>query len=133
MGAAGRVAVYSFVIVVGALLGAAASFFARREDRKVALLAFAAGVMLGAAFFHMFPEAFHSGGYASFAWAPVGFVLLFVLERYVLVHACEEPPGCETPGHGAVGLAAFLGLATHTLFDGVALGSAVAEGVGFMA
>lgn len=36
------------------------------------------------------------------------------------------------PGH-VLGLTAFLGLSTHTLFDGIALGSAVEEGVGGMA
>ncbi len=127
------VTVFSAVIVLGALAGALVAVFAGREKRLTSLLAFAAGVMFGAAFFHMLPEAFRGGGYTAFTLVPVGFLSLFLLERYVLVHACEEPPDFAHHGHGPVGLTAFLGLSVHTLFDGVALGSAVTRGVGFMA
>jgi len=83
----------------------------------------------------MVPEAYHGGGYGAFVLVPAGFVLLLVLERYMLSHACEEPPDCEEHVHrrGGMGLAAFLGLSVHTLFDGLALGSAVQEGVGLTA
>jgi zinc and cadmium transporter len=120
---------YSAVIVVSAVAGAAVPLRVNQPRRLATFLAFAAGVMFGAAFFHMMPEAFHGGGYASFTWLPVGFVFLFLLEHYVLVHAC----GDVEHGHHHMGLTAFLGLSVHTLFDGVALGSAVTEGVGLMA
>jgi zinc and cadmium transporter len=130
----GPVALYSVAILFGAAAGAALALATGKKARLVALLAFAAGVMLGAAFFHMLPEAFHLGGYVVFTWVPVGFLVLFVLERYVLAHACEEPPDCEEHVHGrALGLTAFLGLSAHTLFDGIALGSAVREGIGLIA
>ncbi len=129
-----RIALYSGFIVLGALGGALVPIFAREKSRMITFLAFAAGVMFGAAFFHMLPEAFHGGGYAAFTLVPVGFLFLFLLERYVLVHACEEPPDCIEHGHGrALGLTAFLGLSIHTLFDGIALASSVIEGVGLMA
>jgi zinc and cadmium transporter len=128
------VASYSFIVVLGALAGALVVVRTQRPTRLVTFLAFAAGVMFGAAFFHMLPEAYHGGGYAAFTLVPVGFVFLLVLERYVLTHACEEPPDCAEHMHGpALGLTAFLGLSVHTLFDGIALGSAVKEGVGLMA
>ncbi len=133
MGSAAAVSLFSAVIVLGAVAGALVAVFAAHERRLVTFLSFAAGVMFGAAFFHMLPEAFHGGGYRAFTLVPVGFLSLFLLERYVLVHACEEPPDFAHHGHGPVGLTAFLGLSVHTLFDGVALGSAVIEGVGFMA
>lgn len=126
------VGIYSAVIALGALAGAVVPL-RTKEARVVSFLAFAAGVLFGAAFFHMLPEAFHAGGYEAFFWAPGGFVLLFLLERFVLVHVCEEPPDCEDKAHHTIGLTAFLGMSVHTLFDGVALGSAVAEGVGMMA
>ncbi|MHB8872626.1 MAG: ZIP family metal transporter [Myxococcaceae bacterium] len=126
--------VYCGIIVAGAVAGALVPVFTPKGTRLVAFLSFAAGVMLGAAFFHMIPEAFHGGGYAVFPVLPAGFVALFLLERYVLVHVCEEPPDCAEHAHGkALGLTAFLGLSAHTLFDGVALGSAVTAGVGFTA
>jgi zinc and cadmium transporter len=128
------VAAYSLIILVGALAGALVVVLTRRPTRLVTFLAFAAGVMFGAAFFHMLPEAYHGGGYWAFTLVPAGFVFLLVLERYVLAHACEEPPDCAEHVHGhALGLTAFLGLSVHTLFDGIALGSAVNEGVGLMA
>jgi zinc and cadmium transporter len=133
MGTYASLTLFSVVIVLGALAGA---WLPLRSGaaRLLTFLAFAAGIMLGAAFFHMLPEAFHGGGFSSFTWVPVGFVFLFLLERFVLVHACEEPPDCAEHAHNpALGLTAFLGLAVHTLFDGVALGSSILEGVGLTA
>jgi len=128
------VALFSGVIVAGAMAGALVPLFAGGERRLLPLLSFAAGVMFGAAFFHMLPEAFRAGGYGVFSLVPAGFLALFLLERYVLVHVCEEPADfAHHGGHGPVGLAAFLGLSAHTLFDGIALGSAVVEGIGAVA
>jgi zinc and cadmium transporter len=125
---------YSLIILLGAVVGALAVVFTQKPTRLVTFMAFAAGVMFGAAFFHMLPEAYHGGGFWAFALVPAGFVFLLVLERYVLTHACEEPLECTEHMHGnTLGLTAFLGLSAHTLFDGVALGSAVKEGVGLMA
>jgi zinc and cadmium transporter len=135
MSVAATVALYSLVIVAGALGGALVPVLTSHATRLITFLAFAAGVMLGAVFFHMVPEAYHGGGYGAFVMVPAGFLLLLVLERYVLSHACEEPPDCAEHVHrrGGMGLAAFLGLSVHTLFDGLALGSAVQEGVGLTA
>lgn len=126
-----QVALCSAIIVVAALVGAAIPLFGGTRGRSVTFLAFAAGVMLGAAFFQMLPESMRGGDFSPLALVPIGFVVLFLLERYVLVHACEEPPDCKEHGHGhsALGLTAFLGMSAHTLFDGVALASSVAEGV----
>jgi zinc and cadmium transporter len=125
---------YSFLIVMGALGGAFVPIWVEKQKRLLGLLAFAAGVMLGAAFFHMLPEAIHQGGYTAFVVVPLGFVSFFLLERYLLVHACEEPPDCPEHSHGnTLGLTALIGLSIHTLLDGVALGSATVEGIGLLA
>lgn len=93
----------------------------REWDRKAirALLAFGTGVLLGAAFFHMIPEAI--GGLGREVGAPVlaGFLLIYVLERFVMLHACEE----EECSFHHMGLAAFLGITLHSLIDGFALGA----------
>lgn len=136
MGFAGQLAVFSGFIVLGAVGGALVPLQSRSPTRQVTFLAFAAGVMLGAAFFHMLPEAYEDGGYRALWLVPAGFVTLFLLERFVLTHACEEPPECQEHGHDhghTMGWAAFLGMSVHTLFDGVALGSAITEGVGLTA
>jgi zinc and cadmium transporter len=106
--------------------------------------------MLGAAFLHLLPEAVEGAGYRAVPWALVGFLGLFLLERFVLVHVCAEPgpvpwaPGHGQPGHDLVrgatgcyvhtlGVAAFLGLSAHTLLDGFALGAASHDaGLGFL-
>jgi len=144
--------VYTGAILVGALAGGALPLFAsvRRSDL---LLSFSAGVMLGAAFFHMLPEAVEQGGSAVVPFVLVGFLVLYLAERFVLVHVCAEPgpnrrlstAGAPLPhhedehehDHGAhadpdgtgcdvhtLGLAAWLGMSAHTLVDGFALGAA---------
>lgn len=136
MPVAGQLAFFSGVIVLGALGGAALPLQSKTPGRQVTFLAFAAGVMLGAAFFNMLPEAYEGGGYRAFWFVPAGFAVLFLLERFVITHICEEPPDCQEHAHDhgrTMGLTAFWGLSVHTLFDGIALGSAILEGVGLTA
>lgn len=142
-------AAYSAAILVGSLVGGILPLLGRM-GRNDALLSFSAGVMLGAAFFSMLPEAVHLGGPGVVPWTVVGFLVLFLLERFVLVHVCAEPgpsprlhdhppspPGqlSDHPGHDhaheatgcdvhTMGVAAFVGLSLHTLVDGFALGAA---------
>ncbi len=145
-------AAYSGAILTGSLAGGVIPLFGKRT-RSDALLSFSAGVMLGAAFFHMLPEAVHLGGPDVIPWAVAGFLFLFLLERFVLVHVCAEPGPSERllghpapPPHGfrdhaghdhaheatgcdvhTLGLAAFVGLSLHTLVDGFALGAAQSD------
>lgn len=101
---------------------------AQTHERMQTALSFSAGVMLGAAFIHLLPESLRLAAPVSVGYATVvGFLVLLLLERFVLVHACEASV-CEV--HAAprtVGLAAFLGLAFHAVTDGVALGAAMSE------
>ena len=86
-------------------------------------LALAAGLLLGAAFFHMIPDAVKSGGTTVLYATPIGFITLFLLERYLMVHVCApEEEGCEVH---TFGLSAFVGIAFHSLTEGVAAGSAL--------
>ena len=156
MTAAGTLSIYTGAILLGALAGGALPLFAsvRRSDL---LLSFSAGVMLGAAFFHMLPEAVDSAGGAVVPFVLVGFLVLYLLERFVLVHVCAEPgPNARLSTTGAplrpsdphdhhehedvhvhadgtgcdvhtLGLAAWLGMSAHTLVDGFALGAASVE------
>jgi zinc and cadmium transporter len=148
----GALTAYTGAILLGALAGGALPLFAsvRRSDL---LLSFSAGVMLGAAFFHMLPEAVERGGTAVVPFVVVGFLLLYLLERFVLVHVCAEPgpnrrlstAGAPLPHHPderdhehhgqadpdgtgcevhTLGIAAWLGLSAHTLVDGFALAAA---------
>lgn len=134
MNSVAELALYAALIAVAAIVSAAIPLlFPILREKTNLLLSFAAGVMLGAAFFHMLPEAVEAGGIESLPWALVGFVFLYLMERYVLIHWCKEEEGCEVHEghqHGTMGLAAFVGLSIHTLADGFALGASVEAGVG---
>lgn len=112
------------------------------HTRLQVYLSFASGAMLGAAFFHMLPEAVELGDAATLRWAAAGLLALFFLERYFAYHR-HESEGAQRVGSGSGhdhgsepafrpamlhwGAAAF-GLALHTLAGGVALASAAATG-----
>jgi len=140
-------ALYAGAILVGALAGGALPLLGRMQ-RNDEFLSFSAGVMLGAAFFHMLPEAAERAGLSAIPFVLVGFLFLFLLERFVLVHVCAEPAAAagaatvavSSPASGrghdhtatgcavhTLGIAAFIGLSLHTLVDGFALGAASTE------
>ncbi|MFO0891062.1 MAG: ZIP family metal transporter [Isosphaeraceae bacterium] len=77
------------------------------HTRLQAYLSFSAGSMLGAAFFHMLPEAIGMGSPGTVRWAAVGLLALFLLERFASFHQHEpqdlSSPSTPTPafhGHG---------------------------------
>jgi zinc and cadmium transporter len=146
----GALAAYAGAILVGALAGGALPLLGRMR-RSDALLSFSAGVMLGAAFLHMLPEAVEGAGLSALPFVLLGFLFLFLLERFVLVHVCAEPGPTATalanphgtPGHvhndatgcevHTLGIAAFVGLSLHTIVDGFALGAASSDSaLGFL-
>jgi zinc and cadmium transporter len=64
-------------------------------------LSFAAGAMLGAAFFHMMPEAIQQGSVGALNWSAAGLLALFFLERFFAFHHHEAPadPAEPCPTH----------------------------------
>jgi zinc and cadmium transporter len=94
-------ALYTGAILAGALAGGSLPLLGRMS-RSDLLLSFSAGVMLGAAFIHMLPEAVEAGGAAAAPFVVLGFLLLYLLERFVLVHLCAEPgPNARLSGEAA--------------------------------
>jgi zinc and cadmium transporter len=143
-------------IVTASLLGGVLPLAAVLTHTRLQLyLSFAAGAMLGAAFFHMMPEAVEIGSAGSLRWTAAGLLALFFLERFFAFHHHEAPADpaepCPTHPHehdhgrghsaGLVSLsapggddtkgsalpwgAAAFGLAIHSLVGGIALASAV--------
>ncbi|HWE36211.1 MAG TPA: ZIP family metal transporter [Isosphaeraceae bacterium] len=141
-------------IVGASLLGGALPLATLLTHTRLQVyLSFAAGTMLGAAFFHMLPEAVAAGSAGTLRWAAAGLLALFFLERFFAFHHHEAPadpcpphPHEHDEGHGhAAGLvtpgapggggraakgaslhwgAAAFGLAAHSLVGGIALASA---------
>lgn len=124
--------------------GALALFGRGSTQRLELFLALSAGVVLGVVGLHMLPEAFEAGPGVGIALVG-GFIFMLAVERFILPHALHSPhAGRDHPGHEhacceteddkararaeASGIGAFVGLAMHTLSDGIALGAAVSEG-----
>src|SRR5262249_32610452 len=92
--------IYSGLIMILALSGAGLPFVGRvTHGRLQFYLSVSAGVMLGASFFHVMPDAMElcSGGFGW--WVSLGVVSLFCIERFIAPHS-HEVDGHEKPGHG---------------------------------
>ena len=111
---------YLPTVIFISLVGSFLPLLRELSQRALALLlSFSAGVLLGAVFFHMLPETVEVLG-DGVGWPILaGFLLIFVMERFVFVHACEER-GCDIH---QMGIPAFLGISLHSLLDGIALGA----------
>ena len=111
---------YLPTVIFISLIGSFLPLLRELSQRALALLlSFSAGVLLGAVFFHMLPE---TGKVLddNIGWPILGgFLLIFVMERFVFVHACEERD-CDIH---QMGIPAFLGISLHSLLDGIALGA----------
>ena len=83
------------------------------------IISFCAGVLMGAVFFHMLPGVAQvlgpNLGYPIMA----GFLLIFIAEKFIMVHPCEEGE-CD---YHKIGLAAYVGIGFHSLLDGLAIGA----------
>ncbi len=81
---------YCALILVGALAGGYLPFFGHMTHGKLQLyLSAAAGVMLGASFFHVMPDAMALAGGAFGWWMALGAVGLFCIERFIAPHSHE--------------------------------------------
>lgn len=115
--------VYGFAIFATAQVGGLLPiFFSELHENGLKLfVTFGAGLLLGMSLLHMLPEAVHLNPHGFAIWFLAGFLLLLVLERFIMVHACEETH-CH---YHTVGVAAFAGLAVHGLIEGFALASSI--------
>jgi len=96
------------------------------------IIALAAGIILGTAFFELIPESIELAGETWPYWTVAGFALFFFLEQFMVMHACSNSEGdCDhAPSRTAV-----LGIGLHSLVDGllIGLGFEVSLSVGIIA
>jgi zinc and cadmium transporter len=134
-------AVYSAGILAVSLFGGSVPFLGRVTHSRLQLyLSLSAGVMLGASFFHVMPEAMEMSGAGFGWWMALGVVGLFCIERFIAPHSHEvssklqqeheHEPGCEhdhehRAAPAVAGWMAVLGLTIHTFMNGVGLAGAV--------
>lgn len=113
---------YAFLTFITALIGGALPlFFSFKERHLKVIVSLGAGLLLGMALNHMLPEAAELIPDAFGAYFLMGFVLLMLLERFVMIHSCEEH-GCD---YHTIGIAAFVGLTIHAIIEGLALASSL--------
>ncbi len=134
-------AIYSGGILLVSLLGGGVPLMGRVTHSRLQLyLSLSAGVMLGACFFHVMPDAMELAGEGFGWWMALGAVGLFCIERFIAPHSHEvssklqeehhHEPGCEHDHeHRAAptvaGWMAVVGLTIHTFMNGVGLAGAV--------
>lgn len=120
-----RLFIYAFLIFSASIIGGFFPLYLRHNARGDSLfrrfISLGAGILLGMSLLHMLPEASRHLPESYAVWFLVGFLVLLVLERFIMVHACDEG-SCD---YHTVGIAAFVGLTVHGIIEGLALGSSV--------
>ena len=129
--------IYSVGILFFSLLGGVWPLIRRPSHTRLQLyLSLSAGVMLGAAFFHLMPDAMELSGTLFGWWISLGVVGMFGVERFLAPHSHEVELSEKTSpreGHDhfhvaappVTGWMAVLGLTIHTFMNGVGLAGAV--------
>jgi zinc and cadmium transporter len=134
-------AVYCGLILILSVIGGLVPFLGRVTHSRLQLyLSLSAGVMLGACFFHVMPDAMEMAKESFGWWMALGAIGLFCIQRFIAPHSHEmssklqlehdHEPGCEHDHeHRAAptvaGWMAVLGLTIHTFMNGVGLAGAV--------
>lgn len=154
MSANGWLILYCLLVVLASLLGGSVPFLRRVTHSTLQFyLSLSAGVMLGASFFHVMPDAMEMAGPYFGWWMSLGVVGLFCIERFIAPHSHEidtqhkhhdhaghchdhdhahlhahAPAGGKEPKAAAPAVAgwmAVVGLTIHTFMNGVGLAGAV--------
>jgi zinc transporter ZupT len=118
---------FSFLTSIFVLTGAILPVYLLKETRKIFLyrfLAFTSGVLIATSFLEILPQSAGLDISAMGEGLLFSFVLLFSLEKFLLLHICpEEDKECETHSFTSI---AVLSLFFHGTLDGVVLSSGLA-------
>lgn len=111
---------YSLIAVLATALGIYLVLIREDWSRKnsVYLISLSAGVLLATALVHLLPEAL-TLNQQSLLWFMVTFLMFYIIEHGLILHACNEENGCEVHPIDRI---AVLGMGLHSLLDGVIIG-----------
>ncbi|MDD5196724.1 MAG: ZIP family metal transporter [Candidatus Omnitrophica bacterium] len=123
LGASIVVSLISFVGIVSLLL---------KEDLLnevlFLLISFSAGALIGGAFLHLIPEAVEKSAHGEvYLFVIAGFILFFILERYLHWRHCHEGK-CEVHTFTYLNL---VGDGVHNFIDGLIIGSSFVVNINF--
>lgn len=117
-----------FVFTITLIGGWIPTFKLWTQETFRLVISFCAGILLGAVFFHILPEISTPLGSQLGYSVMFGFLLIFVLEKFIMVHPCEEGE-CD---YHKVGLAAYIGIGFHSILDGIAIGAGTMMNLSFV-
>jgi zinc and cadmium transporter len=146
-----RLSIYCLLVLMASIFGGWIPFLGKVTHGRLQLyLSLSAGIMLGASFFHVMPEAFEQCGATMFGWwMSLGVVGLFCIERFIAPHSHELDDGHHHHHHhhhhdhtehghehpvaaehkaaapAIAGWMAVIGLTIHTFMNGVGLAGQV--------
>ena len=125
MSTLGYILLFTFIGSIGALIGGIILLSKEKFALKIShfLASFAAGILLGTAFFDLLPEAVHKGeetGINIFPWALFGIVLFFLLERFIHWFHHHEEFHKDAESKPTLPLIIF-GDTVHNFIDGVVI------------
>jgi len=121
-----NILLFTFIGSIGALIGGLVLLSHEKFALKIShfLASFAAGVLLGAAFLDLLPEALHEGeeaGINVLLWTLIGIILFFLLERFIhWFHHHEEHHEHERESKSTLPLI-IIGDTMHNFIDGVVI------------
>lgn len=134
MDAVATFSLYVLITLTVSLLAAALPLMMKLNDRQSHLLiAFSSGIFLGALFLMFMPEALHESIEAGYTVMEVmyavaiGFLAVFIFDvllKYFYQPECSCNSCIDHHSHDITSISAFVGLAIHAFFDGLALASA---------
>src|SRR5574342_414167 len=105
------------------------------QQALLRFMAFGSGVLLGASFLHVIPEAMTLSAARAGLGLAGAFLAIFAVEQFGLAHACPECAAERACRVHPMGWVAFSALGVHSLLDGlsIAAGFAASEALGSMA
>lgn len=94
-----------------------------QQKLLLSLVGLSAGILTGAAFFHILPEVIgRLDAIRLFVYVSFGIITFFVLERFLFWHHCHDEHGdCEVHSFTYMSL---VGGGFHVLIDGIVIGTA---------